>query len=275
VNATDELSRIDLAADFLRRATKAKPQVVAILGSGLGDSLELKGAVEIPYDDIPGWPASRVRGHAGLLAVGRVGKTAVAILKGRVHYYEGWPLSHVVFPTRVLARMGARKLVVTNAAGGVNPAFEPGDLMVISDHLNLIGQNPLRGPNLDPLGPRFVDMTAAYDVAAARACAKKSKIAVREGVYAAVPGPSYETPAEVRMLRELGADAVGMSTVPEVLAARHAGLRVAGFSLITNRAAGLGKAALTHEEVMATAAKARPRLGRLIEEMLTWKSPTW
>jgi purine-nucleoside phosphorylase len=271
MKATDELSRIDMAADFLRRVTKRSPTVAAILGSGLSSVLDLKDAVEIPYEDIPGWPSSHIRGHAGQLAMGKAGKTVVALLKGRVHYYEGWSLAEVVFPTRVLARLGAKLLVVTNAAGGVNADFAAGDIMVIRDHLNLLGANPLRGPNLEPMGPRFPDMSEAYDAAAARAAAKRAKVAVREGVYAALPGPSYETPAEVAMLRALGADAAGMSTVPEVIAARHAGLRVIGFSLITNRAAGLSKTKISHEEVMRAAAQAKPRLGKLLQETITCK----
>ena len=270
MKASDELSRLDLAADFLRRVTKRKPAVAAVLGSGLSGVLDLKDAVEIPYEDIPGWPASRVRGHAGLLAVGQAGKNVVALLKGRVHYYEGWSLGQVAFPTRVLARMGAKVLVVTNAAGGINTDLAAGDIMIIRDHINLLGVNPLRGPNLDAMGPRFPDLSAAYDAAAARACAKKAKVAVKEGVYAAVPGPSYETPAEVAMLRTLGADAVGMSTVPEVIAARHAGLRVFGFSLITNRAAGSG-AAISHDDVMKAANDAKPRLGKLLNEAIQCK----
>jgi purine-nucleoside phosphorylase len=269
VNPTDALSRIDLAADFLRRVTKLSPTTAAVLGSGLSDIVSLKDPVEIPYEDIPGWPASRVLGHAGVLEVGRLGKVTAALLKGRVHYYEGWSLDQVAFPTRVLARLGAKTLVVTNAAGGIAPSLKPGDIMVITDHLNLLGGSPLRGANIDELGPRFPDMTAAYDAKAAKAAAKRAKVPIKEGVYAAVAGPAYETPAEVRMLRGLGADAVGMSTVPEVLAARHAGLCVLGYSLIANRAAGLSKTKITHEEVMEAAERAKPRLANLLTEALT------
>lgn len=265
--AADELSRIDLAAMFLRRAAAA-PAAAAILGSGLGDALALDDAVEIPYEDIPGWPRARVPGHAGVLELGRLRDVPCALLRGRVHWYEGHREADVVFPVRVMARLGVKRLVVTNAAGGVNPAFRPGDLMAIRDHLNLSGFNPLRGPNLDDLGPRFPDLSAAYDAASVRAAAKRAKVPIREGVFAMLAGPSYETPAEVRMLRKMGADAAGMSTVPEVIAARHAGLRVAAVSLIANRAVGLSKTPLSHEEVMAVAAAARPKVGRLLAELL-------
>ena len=213
--------------------------------------------VRVPYARIPGFPRPGVAGHAGELA----GSGRVLLLRGRAHYYEGRSMDEVVRPVRVLARLGVRTLVVTNAAGAVNRAYRPGDLMLIRDHLNLMGAHPLRG------GPRFVDLTDAYDPAL-RALARRGGSRLREGVYAAMPGPSYETPAEIRMLRTLGADAVGMSTVPETIAAREAGLRVLGISLITNLGAGLSKRPVSHKEVLERAAGARGRMERLLREIL-------
>jgi len=239
------------AADFLKRRLPTLPQSAVVLGSGLGD-LDLGPATaEIPYDRIPGFPHVQVAGHPGRLTL--VGKTAV--LRGRVHYYEGRSLDEVVHPVRVLARLGIHRLILTNAAGGINRKLRVGDLMAIVDHLNLMGANPLRG------GPHFLDLSSVYEV---------PRVArLKRGVYAAMAGPTYETPAEIRMLRTLGADAVGMSTVPEAIAARQAGLRVTGISLITNAAAGTGKGPVTHAEVLATAEGARARMAALLLKILS------
>ncbi|MCU0722027.1 MAG: purine-nucleoside phosphorylase [Planctomycetes bacterium] len=265
--------------DTIRRAAEAvaaraprRPEAAVVLGSGLsGIADRVEGAIEIPYRDVPHFPLPSVAGHEGALVLGRLRGRDVALLRGRVHFYEGVPLSQVAFPVRVLALLGVRTLVLTNAAGAVAGRLRAGDLMLISDHLNLLGASPLAGPNLDAIGPRFPDMSEVYDAGLrdlARRCAGRLGIPLAEGVYAAMPGPSYETPAEVRMLRTLGADAVGMSTVPEAVAARHAGIRVLGFSMISNLAAGLSARPLSHEEVLATGAEAGKRLGALIEEVV-------
>jgi purine-nucleoside phosphorylase len=244
------------------------PQVAVVLGTGLGEIDLGRASVEIPFREIPGFPQVAVEGHPGRLSL--VGKAAV--LRGRAHYYEGYSLEEVVRPIRVLALLGARALVVTNAAGAVNPSLRPGDLMLLTDHLNLMGASPLRGRNLDGVGGRFVDLSCAYDPALRKlavASARKSRVKLRQGVYAAMPGPAYETPAEVRMLRRLGADAVGMSTVPEAVAAAHAGMRVLGISCIANRGAGLSRRPLTHAEVLAATRPAAARLGALLRRILS------
>ena len=236
------------AADRLQRLLPSIPRSAVVLGSGLGD-LDLGApTAEIDYGRIPGFPRVRVAGHPGRLSL--IGRTAV--LRGRVHFYEGRSLDEVVFPVRALARLGVKRLILTNAAGGLHPRLNSGDLMAISDHLNLMGANPLRG------GPNFLDLSAVYEV----------PTGLKRGVYAAVAGPTYETPAEARMLRRLGADAVGMSTVPEAIAARQAGLRVTGISLITNAAGGGGKP-VTHAEVLATAERARSRLAAVLRRILS------
>jgi purine-nucleoside phosphorylase len=266
------METIRRAAEFVAARSGRRPAVAVVLGSGLsGIAGELEDALTIPYKDIPHFPLPSVAGHEGALVLGRLRGKETALLRGRVHFYEGVPLARVVFPARMLAVLGAKILVLTNAAGGVSERLRPGDLMLLSDHLNLLGTNPLCGPNLDGLGPRFPDMTEVYDRAlreTARSCAARLGIRLAEGVYAAMTGPSYETPAEVRMLRTLGADAVGMSTVPEAVAARHAGMRVLGFSMISNLAAGLSSGPLSHEEVLATGVEAGKRLGRLIEDIV-------
>lgn len=260
------------AATVREKAAGRAPKVGIVLGSGLGafaDRLENK--VVIPYEELPHFPKSSVVGHAGRLVVGDVGGQTIVAMQGRVHYYEGFTPSQVVFPIRVLCRLGIHSLVVTNAAGGINEGFVPGDLMIIKDHLNLSGFNPLIGANDDRLGPRFPDMTEAYSRALTRtihACAKRLDIAVREGVYAMLSGPSYETPSEIRMLRMLGGDAIGMSTVPEVIAARHMGVQVAGISCITNCAAGITDNPLSHEEVAETAGRVREVFCQLLTEFL-------
>jgi len=233
-----------------------KPEIGIILGSGLGEIAdEIKG-IEISYSEIPGFKSSGVHGHAGKLVIGKLGSKTVVAMQGRLHYYEGNTIQEVVYPVRVMKLLGIEKLIVTNAAGGVNTNYTPGDLMIIGDHLNLLGNNPLIGKNNDELGPRFLDMSYAYDksfIDLAEKTAKELNIKTQKGVYAAMTGPTYETPAEVRMLRTLGADAVGMSTVPEVIVANHMEVKVLGISCITNMAAGILDQPLNHEEVIETA----------------------
>jgi purine-nucleoside phosphorylase len=257
------LSRLDGAAAAVRRRAPRPPEVGVVLGSGLGGFADtLEEAVVIPFAEIPHVPRPTVEGHAGALALGRSGDVAVVALKGRIHFYEAGSLEDVVFPVRLLGRLGVRTLILTNAAGAINPAFRAGDLMILRDHINFLG-NPLVGPNLAELGPRFPDMTEAYDPGlrevAARACAAAG-VSAREGVYIAVSGPSYETPAEIRMARTVGADAVGMSTVPEVIAARHLGMRVLALSCLTNPAAGVSARPLDHADVLAVAESLRGAL---------------
>jgi len=254
------------------RAPGFAPRVVVILGSGLGAVAEaLTDAVAIGYEDLPGFPRPSIAGHAGRLVLGRLGGVAVAILQGRVHLYEDAPADAMAGPLRLLRRLGAELLIVTNAAGGLRADLVPGTLMAISDHVNLTGRNPLTGRNDDGVGPRFPDMTAAYDPAlraGLRRAAALLGVILPEGVYLAVPGPSYETPAEIRAFRALGADAVGMSTALEVIAARHAGFRVAGVSMITNLAAGMGHAPLDHQEVLAEGRSAAAWLAGLLTAFL-------
>lgn len=256
------------AERFVRGLSKHAPRVGVVLGSGLGAFGDTLGSLEkVPYSEIPHMPQSRVVGHAGNLCLGRVGAVDVACLQGRVHLYEGHELDRVTFGVRLLARLGCRVVLLTNAAGGIRTSFAPGDLMLIVDHLNLTGRNPLIGVNDDSIGPRFPDMSKAYDPAlceAARTAAKELGSSLTEGVYAGLLGPTYETPAEVRMLRTLGADAVGMSTVPEVIALRHRGVRVGAISCITNLAAGIGDAPLDHSEVEEVAKQTRQRFTALL-----------
>jgi purine-nucleoside phosphorylase len=263
---------VDAAVARIREASGLAPTVGVVLGSGLGGLAdELAHRVEIPYGDIPGWPASTAIGHAGVLVLGSVAQVPVAVLKGRAHLYEGTTADRAVFGVRVLARLGVRTLVVTNAAGAIDETLEPGQLVLISDHVNLQGTSPLVGPNDDTLGPRFPDMSDAYDPelrAAAREAAGRLGIEVGEGVYAAWLGPQFETPAEIRFMRAIGASLAGMSTVPEVIAARHMGLRCLGISVVTNLAAGVGEGKLGHEEVLAVGAEAQPRLTALLRELL-------
>lgn len=262
------LAALDEAARAVRAHTDQVPALGVILGSGLGAWAEsLEGATAIPYAEIPHMPVSTVQGHAGRLWIGRTRGVTVACLQGRVHMYEGHEPERVVFGARLLARLGARGMLITNAAGGLSPWFSAGDLMLIRDHLNLMFKNPLLGPNEAALGPRFPDMTNAYDpalAAATRAAALSLGLRLHEGVYAGLLGPSYETPAEIRMLRTLGADAVGMSTVPEVIALRHMRVPVTGISLVTNLAAGISPHELSHAEVEETARQARTRFGSLV-----------
>src|SRR5580704_47843 len=255
------LEQLDQAARTVRARVDFAPEVGVVLGSGLGAWGDtLASLTRLPYGEIPGMARSTVPGHAGNLCLGHAGGVPVACLQGRVHLYEGHEIERVVFGVRLLARLGCRAVVLTNAAGGLDASWSPGDLMLVTDHLNLMGKNPLVGPNDASLGPRFPDMTEAYDHALgglAREASREVGVPLREGVYAGLLGPTYETPAEIRMLRRLGADAVGMSTVPEVIALRHLGVRAAAVSCITNLAAGISPTKLDHAEVEATATSAR------------------
>lgn len=269
------LEQIDQIADLIRTKINYEPRIAIILGSGLGS---LADAVEeptiIPYSDLPGWPVSTVMGHQGRLVLGKLESQNVLIMQGRAHYYEGYSIAQIGLPVRVMQRLGIEALIVTNAAGAVNPEFIPGDLMLITDHLNLIGMaglTPLRGPNLDELGPRFPDMGRAYDRelgALTRQVAADHNILLRTGVYVSLAGPSFETPADLRFLRTVGADAVGMSTVPEVTVARHGGTRVLGISGISNKANLDGDTLTTHEEVLAAGKQIVPKLSTLIRGVL-------
>ncbi len=260
-----ERARIDGAARFLRRrlGPRFRPEAAVVLGTGLGGVAEaMERTVSIPYEGIPGFPVSTVQGHRGALR-GR----AVLAMEGRFHFYEGYTLKEITFPVRVFRALGARTLVLTNARGGLDPLFEGGDVMVVDDHINLMGDSPLRGPNDDALGPRFPDMGRVYDpalVALAEEVAREGRIPLRKGVYAALPGPQLETRAEYRMLRILGAHAVGMSTVPEAIVAVHAGMRVLGFSVVTDMCLPDRLEPVDIERILATAAKAGPNLARLI-----------
>ena len=261
------------AAEAIRaRAPRLKPRAVLVLGSGLGPVADaIEGAVSIPYKDLPGFPRPSISGHAGRLVLGKLGGVAVAAMQGRVHLYEGSSADAMTGPLRLFRRLGAKTLIVTNAAGGLREDWRPGSFMAIADQINLTGRNPLTGPNDEAVGPRFPDMSEAYDRKLRRAwtaAAKQARVVLHEGVYLAVPGPSYETPAEIRAFRRLGADAVGMSTVLEVIAARHAGYRVAGLSIITNMAAGLSQAPLDHKEVVAAGRNGAARLVRLLVAFL-------
>lgn len=265
---------IEKSAAFIAARTKHKPRVGLILGSGLNSLAdEISQADVIAYRDIPNFPVSTVEGHAGELVIGNLSGQGVMAMRGRAHYYEGYSMQQITLPVRVMRALGVHTLVVTNAAGGVNQAFRAGDLMLIADHINLVGMtglNPLRGPNDGSLGPRFPDMTDAYDPdlrAQTRAMAKELKIELREGVYVMLAGPSFESPADVRLLRLIGADAVGMSTVPEVIVARHGGIRVLGLSLIANSLAG-GHGKVSHAEVLAAGKKSVPLLATLIKGVL-------
>ena len=269
---TDQYGLVQQAADFLRGRVGEMPGIGLVLGSGLGDfTAALRNPVSIPYGEIPHWPTSAVVGHAGTLVVGSIGGRRVAALSGRAHFYEGHTLQVATFATRVLGVLGVRTLFLTNAAGGINLTFKPGTLMVIDDHINLMGSNPLVGANDERFGPRFPDMTEAYSkrlrhVADEAAAARG--VAIAHGVYVAVHGPSYETPAEIRALRTLGADAVGMSTVPEAIVGRHMGMEVLGISCITNPAAGVLPQPLVHDEVMEVARRVRGEFSALLEAIL-------
>ena len=260
--------QMDRAAAFVRGRTKIAPKIAIILGSGLGALAEqIDADARIPYTEIPGFPHSTVQGHAGRLILGRLEGQPVVAMQGRVHFYEGYTLAEVVFPVRVMKALGAGVLLVSNAAGGINRQWHRGDLMIIADHINFMGSNPLYGPNDPEVGPRFPDMSQPYDpalIALAERAAVAEGIPIRKGVYIAVQGPSYETPAELRMMGRWGADAVGMSTAPEVIAARHMGMRVLGLTAVTDMATGEHVQPVTHEEVLATAKEIEPKFIRLV-----------
>ncbi len=268
----DILEKYKNAADYIRSRITGAPRIGIILGTGLGPLVDfLEDKTEIDYRDIPGFPQTTVEGHAGKLVCGTLGGKRVLVMKGRFHFYEGYEIDQVVFHIRVFKLLGISQLLVTNAAGGINPCFEPGDLMLITDHISFFAPSPLRGRNLGEFGARFPDMCNAYDdglIKIARRVSEKEGIPVREGVYAFAQGPMFETPAEIRALKVLGADAVGMSTVPEVIAARHSDIKVLGISCITNMAAGVLDEPIKHYEVLVTAKKAEKSFVTLVRGIL-------
>ncbi len=270
--AVELRERMEQAAAAVRARIDFNPKLAIVLGSGLGALADhIQDPVAVPYTEIPHFPTSTVAGHAGRLVLGWLEGKPVAAMQGRVHLYEGYSAQEVVFPIRVLFGLGCRTLIVSNAAGGLNREWRAGDLMVITDHINFQGTNPLVGPNDDTLGPRFPDMSRPYDpelVELAERCALEERVVLRRGVYVAVLGPSYETAAELRMLRAWGADAVGMSTVPEVIAARHLGMRVLGLTAITDLATGEVVQPVTHEEVLRVARELEPRFVRLVRRIV-------
>lgn len=262
------MGNIRKAIGYINKKSNLDVELGIILGSGLGGlGNKIKEAVEIPYEDIPGFPLSTVEGHDGKLIIGKLSSKNVVAMQGRFHYYEGYPLDQVVFPIRVMIGLGIKTLIVTNAAGGVDESFVPGDLMIIEDHINFTGQNPLIGKNLDEYGPRFVDMSKAYDeelIKLATEVGEDLGIKLQKGTYMWFTGPTYETPAEVRLARLLGGSAVGMSTVPEVIVAVHGGIKVLGISCITNMAAGILDEPLNHEDVVKTSLKAQDEFEKLV-----------
>lgn len=266
------LNQIQNGAQFLKGKYHNTPKIGLILGSGLGVLAdEIENPVKIPYNEIPDFPVSTVEGHAGQLVFGLLNGVEVVAMQGRFHFYEGYSMEKVTFPVRVMKELGVEILIVTNAAGGVNESFEPGDLMIITDHINNMGTNPLIGPNDSKLGVRFPDMSEAYTKelrAMAKDIAVRLNINVKEGVYFGNPGPVYETPAEIRMIRVLGGDAVGMSTVPEVIIARHSGMKVLGISCISNMAAGILDQPLTHDEVIETTEKVKENFLSYVKEIV-------
>lgn len=272
IKQPDEYAKAEQAAEYIRSRTSLMPQIALILGSGLGPFADgIADAVKISYADIPHFPRPSAQGHAGKLVIGKVGEVVVAAMQGRVHYYEGLPLRDVVFPLRVFNRLGVQAAIITNAAGGINTEYKQGALVVLSDHINLQGSNPLIGPNDERFGPRFPDMTRAYwkpyrQIAVEEA--KRLGINVAEGVYIAVTGPSYETPAEIRMFRAWGADVVGMSTVSEVIAASHMKMRVLAISCVTNMAAGILDQPLDHKEVLETGERVRDAFMALLQAVV-------
>lgn len=264
--------RAEHAARTIRARIGIEPRIALVLGSGLGGFADdFDEAVRIPYDEIPGFPRSTVEGHSGRLVAGKVDNVPVLAMQGRVHYYEGYSFEEVTFPVRTFKLLGTKTLVLTNAAGGINVQLQQGALMVISDHLNLMGDNPLRGPNDDRFGPRFPDMSAVYSPALQELVIEEAKavgVEVRRGIYGGLSGPSYETPAEIHLLRNLGADAVGMSTVPEAIVARQMDLEVLGISCITNMAAGISDEPIDHAEVMATGDRVRGTFTQLLRRVV-------
>ena len=270
--STSLYERAEHASRIIRSRISVEPRIAVVLGSGLGGFADdFEEAVAIPYEDIPGFVRSTAQGHAGRLVIGKVDSVPVLAMQGRVHYYEGYSLEEVTFPVRTFGLLGIKTLILTNAAGGINVQLAQGALMVISDHLNLMGVNPLRGPNDERFGPRFPDMSAVYSHELQELVVEEARainVEVRRGKYGALSGPSYETPAEITMLRELGADAVGMSTVPEAIVARHMGLEVLGISCITNMAAGISDEPISHEEVMATGDRVRATFTELLQRVI-------
>lgn len=264
--------RVEETASDIRSRCALLPETAIVLGSGLGDfSDTLLDALATPYASLPHWPASKVVGHAGRLVIGTVAGRRIAALSGRVHFYEGYDLATVVFATRVMGRLGVKRFILTNAAGGINTAFAQGALMIIDDHINLMGSNPLIGPNDDRFGPRFPDMSEVYSARLrkmADEAARAKGVGVSHGIYLATHGPSYETPAEIRLFRSMGADAVGMSTVPEAISARHMGMEVLGISCISNMAAGMSPQPIVHEEVLATMQRVRSSFISLLEGII-------
>ena len=272
ISEKDFSAQLAEARDYLVQRVRILPELGVILGSGLGAFADLVQEKQvIPYKDIPHFPISTVEGHAGQLVFGNVEGRTVVVMQGRFHYYEGYTMHEVTFPIRVMQELGVTGLVVTNAAGGINPDFNPGDLILIKDHLNMMGDNPLRGANLSNLGPRFPDLSEAYNLdwrQKALVIARELGINPQEGVYAAMSGPNYETPAEIRFLRSIGADMVGMSTVPEVIVANHGGMRVLGISCVTNMAAGILDQKLSHVEVMETAARIEKQFVHFVQALV-------
>jgi len=270
--STSLYERAEHATRIIRSRISVDPRIAVVLGSGLGGFADdFQEAVAIPYEDIPGFVRSTAAGHAGRLVIGKVDSVPVLAMQGRVHYYEGYSLEEVTFPVRTFGLLGIKTLILTNAAGGINVQLTQGALMVITDHLNLMGVNPLRGPNDERFGPRFPDMTAVYSPDLQELVVEEAKainVEVRRGIYGALSGPSYETPAEIHLLRNLGADAVGMSTVPEAIVARHMGLEVLGISCITNMAAGISDEPINHEEVMATGDAVRETFTELLQRVI-------
>jgi purine-nucleoside phosphorylase len=268
-----ETQKIQAAADYIRSKVKKIPRTALILGSGLGVlAEEVQDSVSIPYADIPHFPVSTAPGHAGVFTAGTLEGQEVIVMGGRFHFYEGYDMETIAFPIRVMKTIGVETLILTNAAGGVNEQYKPGDLMIITDHLNMVGQNPLRGPNDEQLGLRFPDLSTLYNPELSsilESTARENGIEYRKGVYAWTSGPSFETPAEIRMLRTMGADAVGMSTVPEAITAHHCGICVAGVSCISNMAAGVLDQPITQEEVFEVAALVRDRFSTLIRQTLS------
>lgn len=260
-------------AEIVKKKAGFVPEAALVLGSGLGEyakNMDVKA--EVPYSEIEGFPVSTVAGHDGRFLFGYVNGTPTVLMKGRVHFYEGYEMTDVVMPTRIMGLLGAKKLILTNAAGGVNTSFKPGDLMMITDHISMFVKSPLIGPNLDELGVRFPDMSHVYDLELCekiRAAAKKLGVAIQEGVYVQCTGPNYETPAEIKMFRSLGADAVGMSTVCEAMAAAHMGMKVCGISCITNMAAGILDQPLDHKEVQEVADKVKDKFEKLVTEIIS------
>ena len=269
---TDQWSLAGEAVDFIFSKTSLRPRLALVLGSGLGAFADdLEDRIVLPYSTIPNFPVSSAEGHAGNLVIGRVGDVPVAAMQGRVHYYEGHSMLQVTFPMRVFCRLGVKGVLLTNAAGGIGPQLKPGCLVVLSDHINLQGTNALIGANEERFGPRFPDMTEAYSKewrALALAEGKRQGVDIYEGVYAAVPGPSYETPAEIRFLRTIGADVVGMSTVAEVVVARHCGMRVLAISVVTNMAAGILDQPINHAEVLEIGQRIRGQFAQLLQALI-------